>query len=174
MLGGGYLLCINLHLCALSGRVRGGDCFGAWFWGPHGADGWHSSEALPTDQVAIHRALVDYRSLSVIKLALTQQAAWSCVCRWNTTVSQHASLHNDPKKVGRLQNWNTCNTDEWEQGKQKKTQMHSSDTCSWLNIKARDPLCHSHIPHKLTSTLHAIVCTPVLVTDTEDVYDVII
>lgn len=43
-----------------------------------------------------------------------------------------------------------------------------------LNIKARDPFCHSHIPHELTSTLHAIVCTPVLVTDTEDVYDVII
>lgn len=64
-----------------SGGVRGRDGFGARFWGPNGSDRRHSSQALPTDQVALHRAPVDHWPLTVPQLALTQ-SLWVSVCVW--------------------------------------------------------------------------------------------
>lgn len=58
---------------------------------------------------------------------------------------------------------------------QKNTNALNRKTCPWtkhlsLRSSLSFPLTHS----TLTSALHAFVCSPQLVIDTQDVYDVII
>lgn len=79
------VLCVDLPVFVLSGRVRGGNCFGSGIWGSNGSHWWHSSEALSTDQVALHWAVVDHRSLAVTELALAQ------VMHTSTSVDHYCS-----------------------------------------------------------------------------------
>lgn len=64
--------CANIVLtciCVFTGRICGRDSFGSRLWGPNGSDRWHSSQALPTNQVALHWASLDHRPLPLTKLA---------------------------------------------------------------------------------------------------------
>lgn len=148
-----YLLCINLHVFVLSGWICGGDCFGAWFWGPHGANGWYSSEALPTDQVALHRAFVDYRPLSIIKLAPTQ-AAW-CGCAYADGPPQ---CHRTPPCIMTLKGQQATKLrhtqHRWMRTRKKPHKMHSSDTCSWTDHWSQRSSLSFSLSHATRTHLH--------------------
>lgn len=65
-----YANVLHVHPLCFSppGELCRGHCSGHGFWGPHGTYRRHSSQALSTDQMALHRAPVDHRKVTLPKL----------------------------------------------------------------------------------------------------------
>lgn len=144
-------------VCALvcSGWICGGDSSGARFWGPHGSNRWHSSEALPTDQVALHRVVVDHQSLSVSELALTQPAH---VVRPPPPQPHHNSpppRAHWPPTVSRLQRLRHM---QQRLTRTRKTQVHTGDeTCSRSHHSSLRSICSFSLTFLTSSALQSLM-----------------
>lgn len=137
----------------LLGGVCGGDSFGARFRGPNGSHGRHSSQALPTDQVAVHRAPLDHRSLPIPELVPTLFGPYG----W-TTSATHTQTHclwlpplSTPTPEGQLIQADTCAVDRNE--KHSRTHTHTRGvnehaTLSFSHIR------HANPPVSRSSSLH--------------------
>lgn len=157
-----FVNCVSTCVCSFSGGVCGRDSFGAGFWGPHGTDRRHSGQALPTDQVALHRAVVDHRPLPISQLALTQSAS-VCVCGLDHYCSTHIHtplwlpLCTLTLKGQRITTTDTHTCIPHRRMRMRKTQMHTRD---WdkhirgLNLHAWDPFCHSHLLQFMLLSVH--------------------
>lgn len=100
---GNTALTADVSLYVFLGGVCGRDSFGARFRGPNGSHRWHSSQALPTDQVAVHRAPLDHRSLPIPELVPTflGQSDGPLLLHTHTHTFSLASpsLHADPGRT---------------------------------------------------------------------------
>lgn len=148
----GVYLTVYCPVCvfvfARSGGIRRRNSFGSGFWGPNGADGRHSGQALPTDPVALHWAPVDHRPLPLTELALPVRVSVHVdgPLLLHTTHSPLQRPHCTLTPKGRQVSTETTSTYTIETNERGRTQMATRDGeehIEWLRSIPLFSLTHS-------------------------------